>query len=568
MKEIIRIEGLRYRYPYSNEYTLKGVTLSIEAGEVVVITGPSGSGKSTLCLTLNGVIPHVIGGELDGRVIVDGLDTAQHGVPELASRVGLVFQSPDAQIFSTKVLSEVAFGPENLALPKEEIIKRVEGSLEIVGLKGYEDREPTKLSDGEKRLVTIASVIAMGPKILVLDEPTTGLDPISTRKVISVIKELNRRNKITFIIVEHREEVLKLAHKVVIMKDGKILSILPPRDLFKDYGLMKSAYIRVPEIIRLFHILREKGIYHSEVPTDLEEALRYITNIITSRKINPPILHRNTLSKEPIVQIEDLSCGYNERAVLSNVSFDIHEGEILAIVGRNGSGKSTLAKCIMGLLKPIRGRILIDGRDSRSMSVAEISSVISYVFQNPERQFFSISVEEEVAFGPKNLGLSGEEVKRRVRMALESVDLLRLKDKHPRSLSRGQMQKLAIAIALAMEPQVIILDEPTTGLDELAIDDVKRILTRLRESGRAVVLITHEMELVASLADRVIALGSGTLLYNGDVRGIFWDQLTMRKVGLSPPAIVDLLGMLPDPYPSIFMGIIRSEEVVSSLEGE
>jgi len=566
MRDVVKIENLSYFYPYSEVAVLDHINLSIKEGEIVVLTGPTGSGKTTLCLTLNGVIPHILGGKLDGRVLVDGMDVLEHDVAELSTKVGIVFQSPDVQLFSSSVISEIAFGPENLAIPREEIRERVSWAMELTGLKGYEERSPAKLSDGEKRKVAIASILAMRPKIIVLDEPTTGLDSIEAKRVISLIESLRNKYRTTFLIVEHREHILRLADRILLMVDGKILGECKPRDLFDDEKLMNSAYIRVPEVVKLFHLLRKEGIYRGRIPLTVEEALPVISRVpiapSTVKSCNAP---KDPRANEELIRMEGVSCGYGKQEVIKEVNVKINKGEFLALVGRNGAGKTTLAKCMVGLIKPSNGRILLQGRDIRDMNIADISPIISYIFQNPERQFFSMSVEEEVSFGPRNLGLSEEEINERVEESLRSVNLIHLKEKHPRSLSRGQMQRLAIAIALAMRPQAIILDEPMTGQDEASLRSIEMILRKLREEGKTILLITHEMGLVSRLADRVIALANGRIVFDGPTRKFFWDERAVIEAGIGFPPLVQLLRNLPDP--SRFEGIVTAEEFIEAIRG-
>ncbi len=566
---MVKIENLSYSYPYSEVPALDHVNLTIREGEIVVLTGPTGSGKTTLCLALNGVIPHIMGGKLEGKVLVNGMDTLEHNVAELAASVGIVFQSPDIQLFSTSVISEVAFGPENLALPRREIKERVDWAIDSTNLKGYEDRAPIKLSDGEKRRVTIASVLAMRPKIMILDEPTTGLDSIEAERIISLIKSLREMYRTTFLIVEHRDAILRLADRIVVMINGKILKEYKPRDLFNDEKLMRSAYIRIPDIVRLFHLLKREGLYEGRIPLTVEEAVPAASRITSNRSLKIGVALKDDnldpyVDNEELLRVKQASCGYRARKVIENANLSVREGEFLALVGRNGAGKTTLAKCIIGLIRPSKGRIIVRGRDTREMKVADISSIIGYVFQNPERQFFSMSVWDEVAFGPRNLGMSSDEVEERVNRALESVDLSNLKDKHPRSLSRGQMQRLAIAIALAINPQAIILDEPTTGQDESSLKKIEEILRKLKKEGKAIILITHEMSMVSRLAERIVALSNGKIVFDGPTRKFFWDEYAVKKAGIGFPPIVQLLKALPDP--DRFRGIIRAEEFVEAIK--
>lgn len=283
-REMIHIKDLTYSYPRSDAPSLRDISLEIEEGEIVTLMGHTGCGKSTLCLTLNGVIPHALRGTMSGSVVVDGLDTQEHGIPELASRVGMLFQDPETQLFSVTVESEVAFGPENLATPRDEIVERVRWAMKATRLDGFEHREPSNLSGGEKQLVALAAALAMRPKILVLDEPTSELDPAGTLRIFSLIRELNERYGITFLMVEHKEEAIKLSDRLFLMKDGEIICEGEPHDVLSDIDAVKAARIRVPQVSELFYRLRERGLDIDEVPITVEEGYELLQGILRGRR--------------------------------------------------------------------------------------------------------------------------------------------------------------------------------------------------------------------------------------------------------------------------------------------
>ncbi len=507
--------------------------------------GPTGCGKSTLCLTFNGVIPHAIGGDLRGRVVVDGLNVAEHGIQELATRVGMVFQDPETQLFSATVRSEVAFGPENLMIPREEIIERVNWALDVTRLRGYEERAPINLSGGEKQQVALAAAIAMRPKILVLDEPTSELDPAGTSKIFSLIRELNERFGMTIVMIEHKEEAVQISDRIILMKEGRIIGEGRPKEIFSKGRIVKESRIRVPQVSQLFYMLRERGLDLGSTPIAVEEAYHLLKGVLRKEKAEDLRSEIEPRKSKPIIRVENLFFKYkNGPMALKGVNLEIYEGEFIAIIGENGSGKTTLAKHFNGLLKPTKGDVIVDGVNTKDAPITDLAKIVGLVFQNPDHQFFSYTVEEEVAFGPKNLGLSNEEVKARVDEALKFVGLEDLRDRHPLTLSRGQRQKLAVASVLAMRPKIIVLDEPTTGQDEVSINQIMSLVSRLRDEGRTIIMITHDMSMVAKYAERVIVLSDGKVLAEGPTREIFSLPEMLERIHIEVPSITKLAMML------------------------
>jgi len=548
-KDVIVVDKLTYYYPHSEEPALKGINLKVKQGEIVTIMGHTGCGKSTLCLTFNGVIPHAIGGDLEGKVLIDGLDVMEHDIPELARRVGMVFQDPETQLFSVTVKSEVAFGPENLMLPREEIIERVDWALEATRLKGYEERAPTKLSGGEKQQVALAAAMAMRPKILVLDEPTSELDPVGTRKIFSLIKELNERYGITFVIIEHKEEAVRLSDRIILMKDGKVIGEGRPPRVFSEIDSVKESRVRVPQISQLFYKLKERGLDIGRLPLSTEEAYRILKDLLDKEKAEdlPVEASKRDIESQPVIKTKDLFFQYkNGPVALKRINLEVYQGEFTAIIGQNGAGKTTLAKHFNGLLKPTKGDVIIDGMNTKDALITDLAKTVGFVFQNPDHQFFSFTVEEEVAFGPRNLGLSEEEVKSRVDEALRMVGLEQMRNRHPFTLSRGQRQRLAVASVLAMHPKIIVLDEPTTGQDEVAINQIMTLVNKLREEGRTILMITHDMSIVTKYAERTIVLCQGEVLLDGPTREVFSHPEILEKSHIDIPPIMKLARMLSD----------------------
>ena len=478
----------------------------------------------------------------------------------------MVFQDPETQLFCATVRSEVAFGPENLALPREEIAERVRWALEATRLSGYEDREPTRLSGGEKQQVALAAALAMRPKILVMDEPTSELDPVGTRRILSLIREMNERYGITFLIVEHKEEAVLMSDRVVLMKEGRVVCQGRPEEVFSDEEVVSESRVRPPEVAKLFYELKRRGVYSGRIPLTVEEAEEILREMLSgARGEAPPLREARRPETEPVVVVDRVTYRYrNGPVALRGVSLEVRDGEFVAVIGSNGAGKTTLVKHFNGLLKPTEGRVLVDGVDTRDVAVSELATRVGYVFQNPDHQFFCFTVEEEVAFGPRNLGLSEEEVRQRVDEALKIVGLDAMRERHPMTLSRGQRQRLAVASVLAMHPRVIVLDEPTTGQDEVAIHQIMTLVDRLRRAGKTIVMVTHDMSLVAEYAERTVVMRRGEVLMDGPTREVFSRPELLAESNIEPPPMARLASRLADL--GIPGGIMTVREMADAVE--
>ena len=476
MSLLITLENLEFTYFGAEEPSLKNINLSVKKGEFVVLAGPSGCGKSTLCLCLNSIIPHLLKGRMKGRVLVNGRDTRNLTIPELSRDVGLVFQNPDNQIFALTVEEDIAFGPENLGLPRPVMEERVVKALLETRMEPFRKKFVYNLSGGQKQRTAIAGILAMNPGVLVFDEPTADLDPKGTREVLETIHRLNRDEGRTVIIVEHKiRQVLSLCDRVLWMEEGKIVSEHEPNGPLPP--LLARGY------------RRENG------PAD-----------------------RRTDTGQTAIRIQDVSFSYQDGTeVLKAVNLTVREGELLAIIGENGSGKSTLAMHLNGLLKPKRGNVVIWDKNTRDTKPGQMASLVGYLFQNPDHQIFSESVYNEVAIGLKHAGLSTEKRDRVVHEALKAVDLGGYADRDPNTISRGERQRLAVATVLALNPRVIVFDEPTTGQDAAHILDIMRYIENINRQGRTVVMITHDMDLAWSYADRIVVMAGGRIIHDAPV---------------------------------------------------
>ena len=585
----ILIQNLFYAYPPLTEGAtappvLRGISLQVARGECVALLGRAGAGKTTLCLALNGLVPHATGGIFRGDVLVLGQNTKQHAVADLARSVGLVFQDPESQLVQMRVEDEVAFGPENLGVPPAEIEERVTWALQAVGLADYRDRSPLLLSGGEKQRVAIAAMLAMRPQILVLDEPTANLDPAGKAAIFGVLTELRRQHEITILVAtQELERVGRFADRVIVLHDGQIALDGPPAELFRQVARLQEWGIGVPQMAELGHLLTQRT-GHPYRFTCLADAYRQLRcqarqqwgEPHLSRKVTlnpartegtekdqqlraPDTSERPGPSHVPLgsagrgrgttgqaqITVEDLSYTYADgTTALRDVNLTLHAGDYLALLGPNGAGKTTLARHFNGLLRPTRGRVLVEGRDIRATPVAQLARLVGYAFQNPDHQIFAPTVQEEIAFGPRTLGLPASVVAQRVAEALDRFRLVRYADTPPALLGFGLRRKVALAAIIAMQPRVLILDEPTGGLDWRSQQELLEATAEFNAQGQTVVLITHDMRLVAEYATRAVVLLAGQVLFDGTPRDLFARPAVLRPAGLTLPPVTRLANRL------------------------
>ncbi|MGQ4833727.1 MAG: ABC transporter ATP-binding protein [Candidatus Asgardarchaeia archaeon] len=556
-EKIIDIKNMSFKYSDSKKYALTNINLAVNKGEFITIMGPTGAGKSTLCLTLNGSIPHMIKGTLKGDVIVDGINTKSVLMQKLASKVGVVFQNPNLQLFCLDVESELAFGPENLAVDPKEIHRRIQEISKILRLEDLLKRPPSGLSGGQKQAVAIGAVLTMQPKVLVLDEPTSNLDPLGTKQVFEILKNLRKEKDITVIMVSHKsEEIAEFSDRIVVLHEGSVLFDSSPDRIFGNEKIINEAFIRPPQVSEVVYTLMKKGYHFDKVPVTLDEAVELFKDYLKKHNVkndNDTNKHKlvkenNNVSKraknevnrnhEPIIKVRNLWHIYRGNVTaIKNISLDIYPGEFISIIGQNGAGKTTLVKHFNGILKPTKGFVLVKGIDTRTMKLSELSRYVGYIYQNPDDQLFADSVEEEVAFGPKNLGWPEEKVKETVEEVLKRLNLYHLKDEHPLSLSLGDRHRVAVAAVLSMKPDVVILDEPTTGQDYRGSREIVNLVKELIKEGKTVIMITHDMYLVAEYSQRVIVLSQGEILLDGTPKEVFSKPDILAQSYLSPPQI-------------------------------
>jgi energy-coupling factor transporter ATP-binding protein EcfA2 len=510
---LIRLKGLSFSYNGAERPALKNIDLSIEDGQFVLLTGASGSGKSTLCRVFNGLVPHFYGGRLSGSAEVQGMDIIKTPPRELATKVGMVFQDPENQLVTSDVEREIAFGLENLGYPRNLIARRIEEALDTTGIANLRFARHNELSGGEKQKVAIASVLALHPEILVLDEPTSELDPQSAEEVLRLLERLNDELGLTVILIEQRlDRVAHLVDRMLVMADGQIAADGTPSEVMG--GNVDGLGIGLPPVIRLMRKLQGKELPLNGLPLTVKDARLQLQKVLKGVKASA--FADAGASLEPVLNIDRLWFSYGERAVLKNINLDIERGGFIAVMGRNASGKTTLVKQLNGLLRPTRGKVRLGGMDTRQSTVAELSRRVGYVFQNPNDHLFADTVEDEIAFSLRNRGADESEINKAVEGMLDEFELTNYRKSYPRNLSGGERQRVALASVLAGQPEIIVLDEPTRGMDYILKKKLISYLDDYRRRGNTVIMVSHDVETIAECARRVVLLSEGRVVVVGN----------------------------------------------------
>jgi energy-coupling factor transport system ATP-binding protein len=542
MSAAISIEGLTFTYQGNERPALQNIQGQIEDGTFTAVMGLGGAGKSTLCCSFNALIPKFFRGKYQGRVLVKGQEVARHRVADMSRLVGLVLQDFEAQLFSTNVELEMAFGPENHCLPRSEIERRIRTYLTFIGLEKLRHREPATLSGGQKQRLAIGSVLALEPKVLVMDEPTTDLDPIGRDEVLSVAKGLREEGRM-LLIVDHEPETAVAADQVWLMRDGRVVLQGPPSEILTNTAAIESCGIKTLPMVELFQSMNWPGNpMTAEAAIELIQKNRLMQR--RERELKPVFPH--DIQGSPILRAEELRYIYPTYHVeaLRGIDLSIQEGEFIAILGQNGSGKTTLAKHFNGLLKPTSGRILVQNKSTTEYSHRELARWVGFVFQNPDHQIFARTVAEEVGFGLKMQGETPKTIEKRVAEALEVTGLREYEQKVPFALTKGERQRVAVASVLAVQPQVIVLDEPTTGLDYDHQRNMMEMLKRLNQDHHTIIIITHSMWVAVEYATRTIVMRDGRILSDGPTRWVFADEARLAEASLSAPSLVRLSNWL------------------------
>ncbi len=525
---MIKINDLTFSYAETDKLALKNISLKIEDSEFVLITGPSGCGKSTLCRCINGLIPSFYGGKIHGEVKVQDLDSIHTPTNIMAKKVGMVFQDPENQLVAMDVEKEIAFGLENLGFSNTIIAKRIEEVLDMVGIDHLRNRLLSTLSGGEKQKTTIASVLVLHPEVLVLDEPTSELDPKGAEEVIQIVQRLNQELGLTVILVEHRiDRVLQSVDRLIVMKEGMINYDGLPRG-WVEVSQNTSSGIGVPPIARLGLGLKQKK-QDARIPLTIKEGRQFFTPIFKQNKWKVRELsesHVNGNLGKPIVKVRKLWYKYPDGpTAIRDISLDICQGEFIALVGRNASGKTTFAKLLNGLLRPSKGMITINGLNTKNTPVEHLAKFVGYVFQDPNVHLFADTVEEEITLMMNNLGFSSKLIESSLDKMLHQFNLDHCRKAYPRSLSSGEKQRVALASILAAQPKLLILDEPTRGLNYGLKKNLMEYIIEYKRNGGSILLISHDIELIAEFGERVVLVSEGKIIADSEKHQVLSNSL-------------------------------------------
>lgn len=610
---IVRVDGLVHDFIDTDEEgkeierlrAVDNVSLDVEPGEFIAVLGHNGSGKSTLAKHINAILMPT-----EGTVYVGGMDTKDdEKLWNIRQQAGMVFQNPDNQIIATIVEEDVGFGPENLGVPTEEIWQRVEKALNDVGMIEYRHHSPTKLSGGQKQRVAIAGVMAMKPKCIVLDEPTAMLDPNGRKEVLATLKELNRQEKVTIILITHYMDEVIGADKVFVMDNGKIALQGTPREVFSNVEKIKSLGLDVPQVTEIAYKLKKKGINFQDGILTIDEFVKQLEKQATgqsdkqedkyiSDEKTVPVKSEaytgneentektdfdrtggskvNEENRQTIMTLDHINYTYSADTAfrihaLKDINLKLYEGQFIGIIGHTGSGKSTLIQHLNGLIRAESGRLLFRDKNiyDEDFVMPDLRKKVGLVFQYPEYQLFEATVLEDVMFGPKNLGKSEDEAKQTAMEALKAVGADEsLWDKSPFELSGGQKRRVAIAGVLAMETDVLILDEPTAALDPRGRDEILGLIDRLhRERKITIILVSHSMEDVAKYADRIIVMNKGQVAYDGTPDEVFTYYKELEEIGLAAPQVTYLVAELKKRNIQLSDHVTTVDRAVEELSG-
>jgi energy-coupling factor transport system ATP-binding protein len=542
------VDGLSFRYPGARSPTLDGVSLAVGQGEVILVAGPSGCGKSTLALALAGLIPNRIRGRAKGSVRHGGEPLTGLDPHQVAQRIGMVFQDPSSQLVCPNVEAEVAFGPENLGLERDEIRRRVEASLAATGMADKRTATTATLSGGEKQRLAVAATLAMQPEVLVLDEPCSDLDPVGTQEVLAVLRRLNRERGMTIVLIEHRiDEVISWVDRVVLMDRGRVVVDQKARRAFDVPAVWSDLGVAVPEMVRIGHALPE--MFTGKLPLSVAEATDALAGSSWARQLTGAVVKGGDQDVHPAgpaaVEWDGVHLSYPGRQVLAGVDLRVNRGDWLALAGPNGSGKTSLLELAMGFTAPQAGAVRVDGAQVRVGNVSRQASRVGYLFQSADTMLFTSSVEKELQFTLRHrrghkaaAAVAGRAA---VGQLLELVGLADRAHSDPFALSAGQRQRLAIAALLVESPGTLILDEPTTGQDEGHARALLEFLSRLRrDAGLTYLMVTHDMRMVARHARRLVVLGNGRVLADDVPARVFARGDVLEAANLIPPPAAEL----------------------------
>ena len=591
---IVLVDKIAYDYKRTDEdgheigtvRAINNVSLNVKKGDFITILGHNGSGKSTLAKQLNALLfPS------EGTVYVDGKNTADESkLLEIRQCAGMIFQNPDNQIIGTVVEEDVGFGPENMGVPTEEILNRVDESLNIVEMSEYRKVSPGKLSGGQKQRVSIAGVLAMHPKCIIMDEPTAMLDPQGRKEVIRAARALNDVEKITIILITHYMEEAVYSDRVFVMDHGEIVLEGTPKEVFSKPEELKKYHMTMPVATEVAYRLKEAGMPLPDGILSRKELVECLTNLHSeaaggtvlltpggeseeTNKITDESVKENVSLTPMTLETKNLTYEYETNTSMAvkavdDVSIAIPAGQFVGLVGHTGSGKTTLVQLLDALIKPTSGTVLLDGEDiyAKKYNRKILRSNVGIVFQYPEYQLFETTVLKDVCYGPMNLGHSPKEAEKLAREALSKVGIGEdVYDSSPFELSGGQKRRAAIAGVLAMNPKILILDEPTAGLDPKGREEILSLLRELNKAGMSIVLVSHSMEDVAEYVDRILVLDKGRILYDGSPAEVFSHVEKLEEIGLAAPAVTYIMRDLKKAGFDVLENITLENEAVEEI---
>lgn len=540
---MIEIQNVTFQYPGSNAKVLNGAILLVEEGEFLAIIGGNGSGKSTICKLMNGLIPHFYVGEFEGVVISDGHITSTHDVATLSKSIGYVYQDFENQLLRPTILDDASFVPLNYGL--SDFKERGKWALQVTGLTHLANEFVWQLSGGQKHLLALAGAIAMRPKVLIVDEPVAQLDPQHAKRIYDVLKTLNEEYGMTIIVIEHHTEfIAEYCKTVALMDQGKVLWKKDVREALCSVEDLISRQIFPPQVTMAAHYLNRDTAY----PITIEEAVAYFDLNLPTHTFLPEVIKTE---KSAVLAVKNATVSYKTlqkqmKKALNNVSATFHKGNQIALVGNNGAGKSSLLKLLTGIVRPSEGSMELFGKPLKKISPEMLSNDVAFVFQNAEEMFIDDSVRKEIEFYLKARKVENATVL--VDQILEDFDLTSLQHHDARLLSGGQQRRVSLAIGAAMSPSIVILDEPTANLDIATKNKVVLMLERLKKHVDTIIVATHDMQLVAEWANRILVMHQGELIADDTSEVIFNQHEILNCAGLVPPQIVTLCHELNLPY--------------------
>lgn len=589
MNSIIEVKDVTFTYSGAQRHALERVSLAVAEGEFVGVIGPSGAGKSTLAGVMSGAVPHHFAGELYGACLVDGKDTCEVTLTDVSRLVGSVLQDIDAQFVASNVRDELLFGLENFGVAHDEIPARMQQALETVGIEDLRDREIATLSGGQKQKVAIAAILALRPRVLVLDEPTAALDPVSSTLVFETLCEVNRSAGITVVVIEQKVALLsEYCSRVVVFEQGKLIFDDTPRKVFSHGERLREIGVDSPRVARVSNSLAAAGLCEPGGPAlSVDEVAALVARIVgegvrgavVEGACAVPVVPSSPCDSsidgdsvvaaassartgEPVARFEGVGYSYpGGGASVRALDFEVFPGEIVGIVGQNGAGKTTFTKLLNGLLKPAEGNVVVAGLNTREVPTSRIARHVSTLFQNPDRQICKDTVLDEVAFGLLLQGVSLDEASARAKATCERFGLPL--DEAPFSLSRGQRQMVALASVVVGELQIIVLDEPTSGLDYRECMTVMETVRDMAAAGSAVVMVCHDMEVVSDFADRLVVMANGEILGRGTCADVFANDGLMQSAFVEPPQAIALAKRLAAEVSPAFAGLSEVSDIVA-----